>query len=963
MKGKLILYYCNLILISSQTTTHLKLLALKKTLLLLALCLITTFSRAQSTGRFTLKAIVSDSSGVGLPEATVMLLLPKDSTLVNFGRTNKEGEFELKNLKRVTYILKVTYVGNVPYQKEIVAKEGDLLDLGTIKMDPMDKTLYEVVIKAFRAPMNIRGDTIEYDPKAFKVQPGANVEDLIRRLPGLQVDADGNIKAQGEDVKRVTVDGKRFFGDDPKMATKNLPAEAINKIQIFNGKTEQAKATGVDDGKREKTLNLELKDSHKKGGFGKAIAGVGTDSRLEGKVSYNRFNDKQQFALLGFGNNTNQSGIARNDYQDFKGSQSFNWGDDGDFGFNSGRYFGGDDITIGPDYGGGSNKGFTKNFAGGANYNYDNKKTKLSTSYFYNQTNSTTDIRSSTENFLTNGSYSSTNKNRSLGFTGNHRPSFRFEKVIDSLNTIILISNSRINNGDNKYESYQQSFRSEADLTNRSTVNNASLYNSFAMSNLLLYRHKFKKKGRNFAASVGYNINNSDGESSQRSVNEFFTDSARTVNVNQRNETESGRQQLKGSLSYIEPFAKKFFWETFYNFSLRKDLVDRDVFDVTENSGEKANDFLTRYYTNDFMYNRIGTSVRYSYKGFNVMMGIAGQQFDLSGKFARDETAATFTRVDRTFFTMVPNVSINFDLKKNRYLYAEYGMNVREPSVSDLQPVVDNSNPLYITEGNPDLIPSSNHNMYAGYNMFNPASFTNLYINVNYNYNVNQVVYNRTINPETLVTTTKPMNITGGNSYGTYIGFGFPLKKTKATLNLNSGINFSNNLTYINNVINETSGKGYNFGARLDLTPSDVFTLYTNAGWNINNTEYSINTSQNQKIVNANYGAEMNVKMPKEIYFNGRLSYRTYVNSQFGFNQKQPILNLSVYKIILKNKRGEVRLTANDVFKKNLGISQYATQNYYTESRVSTLSRYFMLSFTYNMRGMTANVRRSNNFF
>lgn len=936
---------------------------MKKLLLLLSFCLIGATSHAQTPGRFTLKAIMTDSSGVGLPEATVMLLTPKDSSLVNFGRTNKDGSFEMKNLKGATYLLKVTYVGYVPYQKQITPT-AELLDLGKVSMSAMDKNLYEVVIKAFRAPMNIRGDTVEYDPKAFKVQPGANVEDLIRRIPGLQVDADGNIKAQGEEVKRVTVDGKRFFGDDPKSATRNLPAEAINKIQVFNGKTEQAKATGIDDGKREKTLNLELKDSHKKGGFGKATAGVGTDSRLEGKGSYNRFTDKRQFAILGFGNNSNQSGIGQGDYQDFKGSQSFNWGDDGDFGFGGGRSFGGgDDIAIGPDYGGnGSNQGFTKNFAGGINYNYDTKKTKLSTSYFYNRTNSNTEVRSSTENFLTGASYRSQNKSNTLGFVGNHRPSLRFEKVIDSLNTLVVVSNARINGGDSDYQNTQQSFRTENGLTNQSMVKNINTYNSFAMSNLVLYRHKFKKKGRNFAASVGLNINNTDGESSQNSVNEFFSDSTRVVRVNQRNESISDRKQFKGSLSFVEPFAKKFFWETFYNFSLRKDLVDKNVFDVQENNREVANDFLTRYYTNDFTYNRLGTSVRYSHKGLNINAGLAGQQFDLSGRFARDRNAATFTKVDRTFFTFVPSVGLNYDLKKNRYLWAQYNLYVREPSVTDLQPVIDNSNPLNITEGNPDLLPSSNHNANVGYNMFNPGTFMNIYANLNYSYNVNQIVYNQTINPETLVKTVKPTNISGGHNYGSYVGFGFPIKKTKVTMNLNGGLNFSRNLTYINNVVNETNGKNYNFGARLDITPSDVFTLYTYAYWNVNNTEFSINTRENQKVFNANYNADMNIKMPFSIYFNSRFAFRTYTNNQYGFNQKQPILNLSVYKIVLKNKRGEVRLTANDVFKKNLGISQYASQNFYTESRVTTLSRYFMLSFTYNMRGMSASVKRSNFF-
>lgn len=933
---------------------------MKRILLLLFLCLPVMAAYAQTGGRFTLKGVVTDTSGTVLPEATIMLLLPKDSSLVNFGRTGKDGSFEMKNLKRINYIFKVSYVGFVPYQEIIEPKNQDVVDIGKAKMKVLQKELYEVVIKTARAPLSIRGDTVEFDAKAFKVPPGSTVEDLLRKLPGVQVDGDGNIRAQGEEIKRVTVDGKRFFGDDPKMATKNLPAEAINKVQVFNGKTEQAKATGVDDGKREKTMNLELKDSHKKGGFGKAVAGVGTDSRLEGKVSYNRFDDKQQFAVLGFGNNTNQSGIARNDYQDFKGSQSFNWGDDGDFGFSSGRYYGGDDITIQPNWGGQGSEGFTKNWAGGANYNFDTKKTKLSTSYFYNSTRAITDVQTSSENFLTNDSYFTDGKNKTLAFTGNHRPAFRFEHNIDSLNTLVLISNSRINTGDNEYSSETRSYRNENMLTNRSDVNNLSDYNSFAMANLLLYRHKFKKKGRNFAASVGYNINNSDEDRRQNSVNQFLQDSTKNSVINQLQQTESTRGNFKGSLSYIEPFAKKFFWETFYNFSMRKDKVDRDVFDV-EGSLDKVNPFLTRYYSNDFTFNRLGTSVRYSHKGLNLSAGLAGVQFELKGKFAGDESQTNMTRVDRTFKKLVPNVSLNYSLKNNKYLYAEYGLNVREPSITDLQPIVDNSNPLYIVEGNPDLIPQTTHNVYGGFQMFNPASFTNIYINAFYNYNENQIVYNRTIS-ENLVTTTKPMNISGGNNYGSYVGFGFPLKKTKATFGVNTGINFSNNLTYINNIKNETKTDGYNFGARLDLTPSDVFTLYTNVNWNISDTKYSINTNQNQKIINANYNAEMNVKMPKEIYFSGRLNYRTYKNDQFGFNQQVPILNLSVYKLILKSKKGEIRLTANDVFKRNLGITQNANQNYYSERRVATLSRYFMLSFTYNMRGMTASVKR-NGFF
>src|SRR5690606_34210182 len=218
------------------------------------------------------------------------------------------------------------------------------------------------------------------------VPPGSTVEDLLRRLPGIEVDADGNIKAQGKDVKRVYVDGKTFFGDDPKAATKNLGAETLSKVQVYNEQSEQAKLTGVDDGKKEKAMNLELKDEYKKGSFGKITGAAGTDDRWAARGNYNRFNQKEQISFIGYGNNINQTGVNWEDYGEFKGQSTFSDFDNGDFGFNNGggRYFvfGGDDSPLNNFDG----RGFTENYGGGANYNFDNKKAKFNASYFYNQT-------------------------------------------------------------------------------------------------------------------------------------------------------------------------------------------------------------------------------------------------------------------------------------------------------------------------------------------------------------------------------------------------------------------------------------------------------------------------------------------------------------------------------------------------------------------------------------------------
>ncbi|MBC7893490.1 MAG: carboxypeptidase regulatory-like domain-containing protein, partial [Sphingobacteriaceae bacterium] len=325
---------------------------------------------AQNPNRLSIRGTVVDTSNVPQAGATVMLLLPKDSTLASYGRSNDKGFFEFKNLKKASYLLKITFVGCLPIQRDIVPGDDGTVELGALKLKPIAKELLEVVIRTAKAPLTIRGDTVEYNASSFKVPPGATVEDLLRKLPGVVVDQDGGIKAQGQDVKKVTVDGKSFFGADPKLATKNLAADAIAKVQIFNDKSEQSKITGVDDGRKEKTVNLELKESARKGGFGKITAGGGLDggtsgARGEVKGNYNRFNTKNQFSIIGLGNNTNQTGVSFDDYQDFRGSQSFNWNDDADFSFSSGgrsiSFGGDDDESLSIPISGRSGRGFSEN--------------------------------------------------------------------------------------------------------------------------------------------------------------------------------------------------------------------------------------------------------------------------------------------------------------------------------------------------------------------------------------------------------------------------------------------------------------------------------------------------------------------------------------------------------------------------------------------------------------------------
>jgi hypothetical protein len=926
---------------------------------------------AMAQSAYTIKGNLVDSTA-GLPFTSVFLLTPGDSSLVTFTRSDDKGAFVFKNLKKQDYLVKATYVGYLPYQELLKYDPAKLtVDLGGISLKPIQKELFEVVVRTAKAPINIKGDTIEYDARKFKVPPGSSVEDLLRKLPGFQLDAEGNIKAQGESVKKILVDGKRFFGDDPKVATKNLPAEAINKVQVFNDSSEQSKLTGIDDGKHEKTVNLELKEEFKKGGFGKGTIVGGSDERVMAKVNYNKFDSKNQFAVVGFGNNINQSGLSNNDYQDFKGSQSYNWNDNADFGFSLGGgvriiYSDGDSedegLEIPQTWGPG--QGFSKNYAGGINYNYDTKKTKVSTNYFFNQTTQTLDQLTRSQYFLPSSSYLLSDSSFNRNYAQNHRISLRVEKQIDSLNTVIFNVNSKIGNksqtatNDKQFDNVQgENFRDQ-------NLNNNYNGQNFIFSGALIYRHKFMKKGRNFAWSGTFNKNNNDQNALQKSsldqfsvVGDNFPLGIGSFNINQNVLALNESQELKTSLLFIEPLSKKFSLETFYNFSNLAQNVSRDVFDQFSDNKPRV-DSLSRYYENDIQFHRLGASIRYSFKGFNVAVGAAAQQYGINGKFFNQKGGALQTELNKPYFNVLPNLSINYDLKNNRFIFGNYSVGVSAPKLRDLQPFTDNSNPLYVRLGNPNLTPTTSHSSMIGFGLFNSVSFINIWTNLSFNYYQNQVVYNQKVGSD-LVTTLTPENISGGKNFGHYFSFGFPIKKTKLSASVNTNVNFGRNLVYINNTLNQNDNQMYNLNLRFDLTPVEWFSMFTTFGKGLNYANYSINSTQNQQYQNNFIQSNTVIQFPKLIFLTADLNYSNYKNEKLNFNQHLPILNMSTYKILGKNKKSEVRISLYDVFKRNIGVRQSAYQNVISSSVTQTLSRYVMFTYTYNMRGVSANVKKS----
>jgi len=919
---------------------------------------------AQSSN-WQIKGNVTDTSSSALSLASVMVLHPEDSTLVTFVQADQKGNFNIKNLKSTPYLLKISYVGFLPKNIPVTPVLGEaILDLGQIKMVEISKELFEVVIKTAKAPMTIRGDTIEYDATKFKVPQGSTVEDLLRRLPGMEVSADGTISAEGQEIRKVTVDGRKFFGGDPKSATKNLPAEGISKVQLFTEETEEKKLTGASSAPPEKMMNLTLKDEFKNGSFGKLIAGGGTSERAELKGNFNKFNESMQLSIIGSGNNTGRNGLGWDDYQDFRGSQSFNWNDESDFGFGGGNDFMSvsfdDENSMNSSFFGGRQSGLPKNGSGGLNYTWFNDKTEINSVYFYNYNELFAEAIRSQENYLPDQYFKNNDSTTRISKNMGHQALFRGEHKFDSMHTLVVNLNGQLSKRLNNHFGNLQYSKANGIISNLTQFDNSGETNSINGNGSAVFRKKYKNKGRSSGISAvlsrfdGYQFNEIESENNFFIIASVFDS---LYAIRQTNETNNQNLLIKSSIIHVEPIGKKFFSQTFYNFSRRIEESDRDVFDKLDQI-EIRNDFLSRDYSNVIQTQRLGTSLRYSHQGTNVSVGLARQIFNLNGEFNGGMTNS----IDRQFQNWIPNFSFNSSVRKNQHLHAFYSVNAREPRVQDLQPIVDNSNPLYIRIGNPDLIPQIDHRVGTGIRLNNPINFTNFSIGLNGNFSENQFVQEQNVDSN-LVTTARIINFKGMKSGGSWISYGFPIIKTKITLNLSYNFNISESFALVNNFENETFSITNGGNVYLNITPNESISAFLSARISYTDTKYSIESSQNQQIMTQNFSASVNVKLFWGMLASANFNYDRFINDRFDFNQEVPILNASVYKVFGKNNHFETRISVYDIFNKNLGVNLVANGNIVSETRTSTLRRYGLLSFTYNIRGISNKVNQRNNYY
>jgi len=910
--------------------------------------------------------LVDTSAKLGLGDATISVISLKDSSLVSFTLSDKKGLFEIKDLEPGNYRLSVSFLGYQPLKKDFSITTAKMaVDLGDVKMEKEYKSMNEVVVTD-DAPVKIKQDTVEFRADAFKTKPNATVEDLLKKVPGMQVDKDGTVKAQGEQVQKVYVDGKEFFGNDPKLATKNLTADMVESVQVFDDMSDQAKFSKIDDGSRQKALNIKLKKDKKKGYFGKALVGVGTDSRFETNLSLNHFNGDKQLSVLANANNINKQGFSFSDIVTAMGGFQGMMGGGG--GMGGGGFGGGGMQMVSTKIGGfggmfgSTSGGITRSISTGINYNnYVGTKLKVGANYFFSDSKN----KVQQDIFRQTPGLNDTTINRSETYISNstnqnHRFNIRMEYQIDSMNSILYTPSLTLQHSD--ANSLDSSSTYTVTPTNKylsaiSQSNNTNKRNGINLNNNFLFRHRFGKIGRTFTLGFSNVYGESDGDGSSYSPNFFYKPDG-TLEGSFRQDYNNTQKTITRnnvlSASYTEPIGKDKLIEVNYAYTHNNNISDKKTYNLDSTTGKYTvlNLPLTNYFENLFEANRLGANFRVQKKKYNYQLGLAMQQATLQS-MSHLATTGKDSLTRHSYKNFFPTANFNWQANRSKNFRIRYNGRTNQPSLSQLQNVPDVSNPLMVKIGNPELKQEFNNNFNIGYNTFNILTFKFFAANLNFNSTSNKIVNNTTGTVSQII---RYVNVNGAFNTSAFVTLGLPFKNKKlkgSSLNFTASSLFNRDVSFVNNqknigkTLTLTGGTGVNFNLfkeKLDLG--------LNANGSYYNVKYSVSTSSNQNYFSQTYSGDISYQFPKNFILSTDFDY--YLNSgrADGFNQSIPLWNASLSKQFLKAKNAELKFSVNDIMNQNQSITRTTQDNWIQDSRTNVLQRYFMISFLFNLNKM-----------
>jgi outer membrane receptor protein involved in Fe transport len=881
-----------------------------------------------------------------------VFLLKTDSSFIKGTTTDIEGQFNLENINSNNYILKILSLGYKPIFKSIQITNQDLI-IPTITLKQNLTNLKEVTVEAQQALATQNGDTTSFKANAYKVNKDATAEDLVSKMPGVTV-VDGKVQAQGEEVKQVLVDGKRFFGDDASAVLKNLPAEVIDKVQVFDKKSDQSQFTGFDDGNASKTINIVTKQQFKNGVFGKVYGGYGYEDKFKGGGTVNIFKGDRRITVLAQSNNINEQNFSS---EDLVGVSSSGGG-------GGGRRGGG-----GPGGGNNPSENFQSNTQNGINttslfgLNYADKwgkKTEVTASYFFNWTQN--DSKSSLLQQYILGSnnglvYNENNNTNSDNF--NNRINFKIETKIDSMNSIVLQPKLSFQTNKGAKELLGLNTKEVLTLSNteNSSSNNLSGYN---ISVPILYRHAFAKRGRTFSINATPTITKNSGENLLYTLNTYYKDTLFYGDtIDQKSKILKTGNSINGNVSYTEPLNKNNFLLVNYTAVYTDNYSSKRTFDKNyiEYSYRDLDSTLTNVFKNQYQSQSGSLGYRYQKEKFNFSLNAAYQWAQLS----KEQEIPTTYKLSKTFESILPSAQLQYKFSQKKNLRFNYRTSNNAPSIDQLQDVINNSNSLQLSTGNPDLKQDFQQNIFLRYSGVNTNKATSFFALIGGNYS-NNYIGNSTLiaNQDTTVYNDiflqrgsqiiRPVNLDGYFSLRSFINYTFPIKKIKTNLSVNVSGNYNNVPGMINTNINyaktATGGLGLVFSS--NISEKFDFTLSSNSSYsNIQNT---LQTSSNTNYFSQVSKLKITANPWKGLILQSEYSNTYYSGLTSAFNQSISLWNAAIGYKFLKNKQAELRLNVYDILNQNNSVSRTNTDSYIQDSQTNVLNRYYMLTFTYNFK-------------
>jgi hypothetical protein len=890
--------------------------------------------------------VIDTTSQQSLPNANIVLKGISDTTFFKGSVADLEGRFFVSGIPQGEYILQITFVGYDTIIKKLNITEDK--KIGPVFIRESAKLLDGVQIETVGIRVEQKGDTTQYNANQFKTNPDATAEDLINKMPGL-TNENGVVKAQGEEVKKVLVDGKPFFGDDAGAALKNIPADMIDKVQVFDKMSDQAQFTGYDDGSGQKTINLITKNGGK-GQFGKVYGGYGTDEHYTFGGNFNKFDKDKRFTILGMSNNINQQNFTS---QDLLGVSSGGYGGYG--GMGRGGMGGGSSFMVG------QSSGIAKSHAFGLNYSDKwSPKIKVSSSYFFNYSD-LDNISEIYRNYITNDDTSDlvySENNRSSSKNMNHRANFKFDYDIDTLNSISFNTKFNFQVNDKNSSLLGNNLVNESILLSSLDNMNSSFFDGYTFTNEFTYRRKLNKKGRTISTSINADFNDKTGTTKLNSSN-YFLATSDTSMVDQEGDQRIKGYTLSANLAYTEPLGKKGQLMINYSPSFTNNDINKETDNYDASSGEyiAMDSVLTNIYDNTYITHKPGFGFNYNTEKKSLSIGSDIQMATLTG----NQIYPAVTIQPRNFFNVLPNLSYSYKFTKSSSVRFRYRTSTSAPSVNQLQDVIDNTNPLLLKSGNSGLKQSYTQMIFGRFaksNMQNGKSFfvmfhtrfTNDYIgNATFIPSSDSVLSNGIVmNKGSQLS--KPVNLDGYISASTYTTYSVPVTKLKFNVNLNGGLTFTRIPALINDQTNLSDNFNYNGGVTISSNISPK--LDFNIGYSGN---YVMVTNSLQSSLDNNYyfhlaTFKLNWNIWKGVIFNTNVSQSFYNGLSQDFNQSFTLLNAEIGYKFMKEKQLEVKLTAFDILNQNNSISRTVTETYIEDSNSLVLNQYFLIMFTYNLK-------------